>query len=169
MKIGILPYYYFLLLKPQRHHDVGDWTTAVLLLPFTTTTEVACNTRLEDCCIYTSFYLGTHGGTWIGIGRLPYYYFLLLILEGHDGLGDWKTAVLLLPFYFVRKLADVTKIGRLPYYYFLFTRVSPHHVDWKTAVLLLPSTFPAWHFRNCWLEDCRILYFLLLEVSENLR
>ena len=75
-----------------------DWKTAVFILPFTLCSATATEVGLEDCRIITSFYLSV--STWSGptIGRLPYYYFLLLgNCSGCSG-HDWKTAVLLLPF-----------------------------------------------------------------------
>ena len=162
-EIGRLPYYYFLLLLQCWRIQAGDWKTAVLLLPSTPRTYRKENWGLEDCRIITSFYSasGVSEGVWIG--RLPYYYFLLLWRRRYPQRLDWKTAVLLLPstqvdgcrgftgledcriitsFYWLFRRWTPGKIGRLPYYYFLLLYMYSSSLwpDWKTAVLLLPST-----------------------------
>ena len=77
-KIGRLPYLYFLLLKQGLNLVLSDWKTAVLLLPSTPLTGITTEDRLEDCRIYTSFYLSKGENVTWEIGRLPYLYFLLL-------------------------------------------------------------------------------------------
>ena len=79
MKIGILPYYYFLLLLLVSKPTVTDWNTAVLLLPSTFQIRKKGGVGLEDCRIYTSFYLDMLARALQVIGILPYYYFLLLM------------------------------------------------------------------------------------------
>ena len=96
--IGRLPYYYFLLLRSQPKRHNADWKTAVLLLPFTRKKPYRSRQRLEDCRITTSFYSFRSRVTNAMIGRLPYYYFLLLLRLLLACARDWKTAVLLLPF-----------------------------------------------------------------------
>ena len=136
MKIGILPYYYFLLLPWHSQEWMFDWKTAVLLLPSTRAEQVHRIPWLEDCRITTSFYsTGTReSAAWIG--RLLYYYFLLLWDGSKSATRDWKTAVLLLPstntkggkerawleycriitsFYSVEGIKRPKVIGRLPY------------------------------------------------------
>ena len=116
--IGILPYYYFLLLRSHYLTSRGDWKTAVFILPSTE----------KQTMLFQS-----------EIGRLPYYYFLLLMKPPSYTARDWKTAVLLLPSTpgapsrFIKGLEDCRiitsfysysadgfkqEIGRLPYYYF---------------------------------------------------
>ena len=117
--------------------------------------ETPAYTLLEYCRITNSFY---SVGFWVSnitIGRLPYYYFLLLSLTTLVHHSDWKTAVLLLPFYAVSVGIIGAGIGRLPYLYFLLLDAVRHDIayDWKTAVLLLPSTKSGKKRR---LEDCRI-------------
>ena len=98
---------------------------------------------MEDCRIITPFYFQKIHGHYHRIGRLPYYYFLLLELHEDIVVLDWKTAVLLLPstycnwgkigvrledcriytsFYSDWVRYSVMKIGILPYYYFLLLR-----------------------------------------------
>ena len=108
--------------------------TAVLLLPSTMYFSSEADVRLEDCRITTSFYCEIGVTTVFSIGRLPYYYFLLLSMRLLRAVGDWKTAVLLLP----------------------STSTDPVQYDWKTAVLLLPSTELVTP-RPKRLEDCRII------------
>ena len=179
-KIGRLPYYYFLLLGPCMRLGKGDWKTAVLLLPSTMAATVSSAPRLEDCRIITSFYSGRWLSWFYRIGRLPYYYFLLLMRWLTSLKQDWKTAVLLLPstdhsswgvvlgledcriitsFYFPFDAVPLDEIGRLPYYYFLLLVVIRFAfiADWKTAVLLLPSTTWSKHRVTVGLEDCRII------------
>ena len=114
-----------------------DWKTAVLLLPSTSLAVSYAVLGLEDCRIITSFYSLQISHSVRKIGRLPYYYFLLLL----------------------QKSGVETLIGRLPYYYFLLLRPVSIHAsdDWKTAVLLLPSTFRAACEVIVGLEDCRII------------
>ena len=119
MQIGRLPYYYFLLLERTVEWLNVDWKTAVLLLPSTEAVISMASSRLEDCRIITSFYYARTGEDSSRIGRLPYYYFLLLRKEKRLKLVDWKTAVLLLPFTSSFTRTAKPKIGRLPYYYFL--------------------------------------------------
>ena len=98
--IGRLPYYYFLLLHGSSSHLCADWNTAVFILPFTKRLENMRWKGLEHCRIYTSSYSAfsppaelfdrktavlllpfTSNGKASStgrIGRLPYYYFLLL-------------------------------------------------------------------------------------------
>ena len=76
--IGRLPYYYFLLLVGKHRFHRQDWNTAVLLLPFTHRGGEILLSRLEDCRIITSFYYWKSRKYTHEIGRLPYYYFLLL-------------------------------------------------------------------------------------------
>ena len=119
-RIGILPYYYFLLLK---FSSTGSWAW------------------LEDCRIITPFYFQKIHGHYHRIGRLPYYHFLLLELHEDIVVLDWKTAVLLLPFTRRGRLTTWTLIGRLPYYFLLLLRgASGSGEDWKTAVFILPFT-----------------------------
>ena len=141
-QIGRLPYYYFLLLDRARGHQYDDWKTAVLLLPSTLETTQTRVYGLEDCRIITSFYFGNHPDPRVGIGRLPYYYFLLLLSIDIQRRVDWKTAVLLLPSTGSVFQKWSNQIGRLPYYYFLLLSrfFISERKDWKTAVLLLPST-----------------------------
>ena len=146
-EIGRLPYLYFLLLGTKWLSGKRDWKTAVFILPFTANVKALQRLRLEDCRIYTSFYFVLSILASVQIGRLPYYYFLLLGRARREYEDDWKTAVLLLPstyavcavrllgledcrittsFYSEPCSLHRKRIGRLPYYYFL---------------LLLPSTF----------------------------
>ena len=76
--IGRLPYYYFLLLSSNDEQGQNDWKTAVLLLPSTQEALDTLLLRLEDCRITTSFYSRNVENKPKQIGRLPYYYFLLL-------------------------------------------------------------------------------------------
>ena len=118
-----------------------DWKTAVLL-PSTENHAVYTCLRLEYCRIITSFYCRRIHWRQTLIGRLPYYYFLLL-LRGASGSGeDWKTAVLLLPSTKPLKQEGHPLIGILPYLYFLLLKLveEQNPLDWNTAVLLLPST-----------------------------
>ena len=166
--IGRLPYYYFLLLYRRDTCGFLDWKTAVLLLPSTLKTRKWRNVRLEDCRIITSFYSYSADGFKQEIGRLPYYYFLLLPAPTGRRIEDWKTAVLLLPstspyqsrcerrledcriitsFYLPLRGCCPLMIGRLPYYYFL----------------LLHARRP---FHKAGLEDCRIITsFYSIEMS----
>ena len=176
--IGRLPYLHFLLLLSAAHTDGIDWKTAVLLLPSTRRARLRCTRRLEYCRIYTSFYLPTLEELQ-AIGRLPYYYFLLLKPSRRLGTADWNTAVFILPstrhcprqvrsgledcrtttsFYCVPIMIEPDQIGRLPYYYFLllFVRFGKKVTDWKTAVLLLPFTERISYGGSFRLEDCRI-------------
>ena len=77
-QIGRLPYYYFLLLSRHVPSGILDWKTAVLLLPSTPDQRPHVELRLEDCRIITSFYCSRTRKRRVSIGRLPYYYFLLL-------------------------------------------------------------------------------------------
>ena len=95
--IGRLPYLYFLLPLQRATLRSADWKTAVLLLPSTGVTFIFTNARLEYCRIYTSFYSEVVTPELPQIGRLPYLYFLLLLSYSADGLKDWKTAVFILP------------------------------------------------------------------------
>ena len=77
------------------------------------------------------------------IGRLPYYYFLLLTATGQDEETDWKSAVFILPFTTGITTEDINRIGILPYLYSLLLTDMKRKttIDWKTAVFILPSTF----------------------------
>lgn len=79
--IGILPYYYFLLLEADKAGIKQDWKTAVLLLP---STYLKQRDFLKKIGIlpyyYTSFYSDWVRYSVMKIGILPYYYFLLLLL-----------------------------------------------------------------------------------------
>ena len=99
-QIGRLPYLYFLLLLEKPLSADRDWNTAVFILPFTKRLENMRWKGLEHCRIYTSSYSAfsppaelfdrktavlllpfTSNGKASStgrIGRLPYYYFLLL-------------------------------------------------------------------------------------------
>ena len=116
VQIGILPYLYFLLLLGAMGPERVDWNTAVFILPFTGNRVTFVAFRLEDCRIYTSFYLPTLEELQ-AIGRLPYYYFLLLLRLTDVSAKDWKIAVLLLP-----------------------STAAPASADWNTAVFILSST-----------------------------
>lgn len=98
-----------------------DWKTAVLLLP---STYLKQRDFLKKIGIlpyyYTSFYSDWVRYSVMKIGILPYYYFLLLKPQRHHDVGDWTTAVLLLPFTTTTEVACT--------------------LDWKTAVFILPST-----------------------------
>ena len=140
--IGRLPYYYFLLLAKEETMNPIDWKTAVLLLPSTNGYQRLDSERLEDCRIITSFYYVASLDVTSMIGRLPYYYFLLLAPSGRVKQGDWKTAVLLLP---STSQEPKPRIGRLEDCRIITSFYSQRlerfqRIDWKTAVLLLPST-----------------------------
>ena len=136
---------------------------------------------MEDCRITTSFYFQKIHGHYHRIGRLPYYYFLLL-LRGASGSGeDWNTAVLLLPFYAVsvgiigagigilpyycflllqRQIENMPdEIGRLPYLYFLLLESWAYRavLDWKTAVFNFLLLADVHGINRLGLEDCRII------------
>ena len=186
-EIGRLPYLYFLLLSPCSTW-ILDWKTAVFILPSTKKDKEGLGARLEDCRIYTSFYLPHAVKPCVGIGRLPYYYFLLLCVLRLLRRLDWKTAVLLLPFtrqngkrlrkgledcriitsfYFFPRTHTERRIGRLPYYYFLlltFRRLR-QVLDWKTAVLLLPFTRRWSPHINRLIGRLPYYYFLLLRAA----
>ena len=178
-QIGILPYLYFLLLKRNVRHCLIDWKTAVFILPSTHTGCTWIRYGLEDCRIYTSFYLFAGRFVCGLIGRLPYLYFLLLVNDIPTDVIDWKTAVFILPstttdqykrkwgledcriytsFYCNRRKLEGHEIGRLPYLYFLLLLAAMHGIngDWKTAVFILPSTAVGRNAGITGLEDCRI-------------
>ena len=75
------------------------------------------------------------------IGRLPYYYFLLLSRAEDRARKDWNTAVFILPSICAARNLAASRFGRLPYYYFLLLPTPQMFglYDWNTAVLLLPS------------------------------
>ena len=126
--------------------------------------------RLEDCRIITSFYLTLLAMSYHGIGRLPYYYFLLLRQNGRRFLKDWKTAVLLLPFTKEGKASEARRLEdcRIITSFYFFLHAYGETEDWKTAVLLLPFTSERRAVAESGLEDCRIItsfYLLAFDTS----
>ena len=136
--LGILTYYFFLLLTPPRlripqgledcritasfysYRDYrsgeNDWKTAVLLLPFTTGITTEDINRIGRLPYYYFLLLSVPSNR---IGRLPYLYFLLLVATTHAPDVDWNTAVFILPFTRTTCPRRSPRIGILPYLYFL--------------------------------------------------
>ena len=141
--LGILTYYFFLLLTPPRlripqgledcritasfysYRDYrsgeNDWKTAVLLLPFTTGITTEDINR---------------------IGRLPYLSFLLLRRFATLGTSDWKTAVFILPFTLQNgsRFLKGLEYCRITTSFYFESKHLAAKLDWKTAVFILPST-----------------------------
>ena len=140
--IGRLPYYYFLLLINCPRSSRSDWKTAVLLLPFTPRPSTQLVDRLEDCRIYTSFYLSEGLEVCYLIGRLPYLYFLLLHGSSSHLCADWKTAVFILPSTHTPRRETVKRLEDCRIYTSFYLSASGRYAtpDWKTAVFILPFT-----------------------------
>ena len=164
MRIGRLPYLYFLLLFLSLSVAEHDWKTAVFILPFTpraacfarymigrlpylyflllSPLEESPRQRLEDCRIYTSFYYRPRKPQVFSIGRLPYLYFLLLLTDAIMVVEDWKTAVFILPFTLRPRPCQRAGLEDCRIYtsfYSEFRRTKADR-DWKTAVFILPFT-----------------------------
>ena len=159
--LGILTYYFFLLLTPPRlripqgledcritasfysYRDYrsgeNDWKTAVLLLPFTTGITTEGINRIGILPYYYFLLLSVPSNR---IGRLPYLSFLLLRRFATLGTSDWKTAVFILPFTlqngsrFLKGLEDC----RITTSFYFESKHLTAKLDWKTAVFILPST-----------------------------
>ena len=116
--LGILTYYFFLLLTPPR-----------LRIP----------QGLEDCRIITSFYYRNHNR-----GHQPDWNTAVLLLPFTVSAieQDWKTAVFILPS--TSAFRNVGYLGledcRITTSFYFESKHLAAKLDWKTAVFILPST-----------------------------
>ena len=144
-----------------------DWKTAVFILPSTWRLRSSTQRWLEDCRITTSFYCWQHGRWDWKIGRLPYYYFLLLLSIGYRRFRGLEDCRIYTSFYWKHAMPIFTWIGRLPYLYFLLLWGVwiRWDWDWNTAVFILPSTLNLTKVSPCLIGRLPYLYFLLLDCS----